>query len=384
MSTSVHIDRVKGEYKEFDTIKVAQKLGLRFIRNGPSDERIFRCPICGDSTQHPNKGHLYINAKSGKFRCQRCYEEGNAITLWAKFHRINNKTAYMQLCDNVEAGPAPTRPSPAPTPAADINEKNGTYNQFLKVLSLNQEHKNDLLRRGFTELQISNNLYKSIPQDSKFRWKVTRYLTEKGFTLEGVPGFFTRNGKFGTFWDFVNPPGYLIPVRDVHGRIQALQIKVDDGKYIWFSSHGMPNGTTSNAPAHYTGGKGRVWVTEGPLKADVASTFLSAPFIGVPGIGSWKEADTILESLGGKELIVAFDSDYRTNPNVAKALRDFITNLKSKGYLPQNATWPASYGKGIDDALLKLHKKEISSITLMIEGVPVTIKKTVTTTVSVG
>lgn len=376
------------EYKEFDTIKVAQKLGLRFIENGPGDEKIFRCPLCGDSTKHPNRGHFYINAVSGKFRCQKCYKEGNAISLWAHYHGIDTKKAYKQLCDKVEPGMAPLIPVPE-KPAVDISVRDKTYRQFLKILPLLPAHKEDLLNRGLTELQINNNLYKSIPQNPKYRWKLARYLQEKGYTLDGVPGFFTRSGKYGPFWDFMSPMGYFIPVRNTKDQIQAIHMRLDDGdkKYKWFSSYGMPNGTTSNAPAHYTGGAGKVWVTEGPLKADIASSMLSVPFIGIPGVGSWREVGEVLASLPGKEikeLVVAFDADSRVNPNVAKALKDFIENLKLRGYLPQNASWPASYGNGLDDALLKLHKKEVSSITLLIEGVPVTVRKTVTTTVSVG
>jgi hypothetical protein len=375
------------EYKEFDTLKVAQKLGLRFIENGPGNEKIFRCPLCGDSTKHPNKGHFYINVVSGKFYCQRCYKEGNAISLWAYYHGIDTKTAYAQLCDEVEPGMAPVVAPTPEKPAAEISVRDRTYRQFLKVLPLLPVHEEELLNRGLTKLQVNNNLYKSIPQNPKYRWKLARYLQEKGYTLDGVPGFFTRNGKYGPFWDFMSPMGYFIPIRNPKGQIQAIQIRLDagDDKYIWFSSYGMPNGTTSNAPPHYTGGAGKVWVTEGPLKADIASAMLSVPFIGIPGVGSWREVGEVLGSLpGGKEVVVAFDADSRTNPRVAKALENFIKDLKSKGYLPQSASWPASYGNGIDDALLKLHKKEVSSITMLIEGVPVTIRKTVTTTVSVG
>ncbi len=120
-------------------------------------------------------------------------------------------------------------------------------------------------------------------------------------------------------------------------------------------------------------------------KADVASTLMNnTPFVGIPGVNAWEEAGRILNSLGTKDFIVAFDSDAKENPRVADALQKFLQHLKTNGFNPQNASWPKSFGKGIDDALLKLHKKEVNSITFLVNGVPVTIKRTVTTTVSVG
>ncbi|MGB9805133.1 DUF3854 domain-containing protein [Desulfofundulus sp.] len=300
---------------------------------------------------------------------------------------MDAKTAYRQLRDGEfpECVPVPGDSEGSKDgEAADIEERDRVYRMFLGLLKLDPPHKADLLRRGLSDVQIHDNLYKSVPQDAKFRWKVTRYLLEKGYSLKGVPGFFTRNGRYGPFWDFVSPAGYLIPVKDVRGRIQALQVRLDQGKYIWFSSHGMPNGTSSKAPTHYTGGRGKVWVTEGPLKADVASALLNTPFVGVPGVSAWKDVDGVLEALSCRDPVVAFDADSRTNPSVAKALGDFVESLKRNGYRPLVASWPASYGKGIDDVFLKLYREEVSSVTLTIEGVPVTVRRTVTTTVSVG
>jgi hypothetical protein len=313
--------------------------------------------------------------------------------MWAKYRGINTRQAYKELCDDAEVT-LPDRPArevyveSEKGNLADIDLRNRVYTYFLKLLKLEERHKEDLLRRGLSELQVFNNMYKSVPQDPKYRWKVAKYvqkrLQELGKTLEGIPGFYTRNGRYGSYWDFFAPPGYFIPVRDFQKRIQALQVRLDEGKYIWFSSHGMPNGTSSHAPAHYTGGAGRVWVTEGPLKADVASCLMSTPFIGVPGVNSWKEAEKILAEIGIKDPVIAFDSDFKTNPRVADALRKFILHLKEQGYLPQNATWPSKYGKGIDDVLLRLHKKEAMSVSFMVDGIPVTVRRTVTTEVSVG
>jgi len=370
------------EFKEFNITEVATILGLKYVGPGPADESIYRCPFCGDSVKHPNKGHLYINTSSGQFRCHKCYEEGNAISLWAKYHGIDTKTAYRQLCEKIKAGPPPAPKIMDDQSSAELSTRHAVYSHMLKVLSLEHMHKADLLRRGLSESEIVRKGYRSIPQDPKSRWKITRYLTEKGFSLEGVPGFFTRNGRFGVFWDFVSPAGYLIPVRNQNQLIQAMQVRLDEGKYRWFSSYGLPNGTSSNAPAHYTGGEGTVWVTEGPLKADVASALMLTPFVGIPGVGAWREATDLLNSLRSKEIVVAFDADQKTNKEVQKALCAFIQNLEANGFKPMNCTWPDIYGKGIDDVMLKLAKEEITVVRFKIGGKLFELRREVKTTVS--
>lgn len=379
-------------YKDFDIIQVSEKLGLRFIKEGPGAEKIYRCPLCGDSTKKQDKGHFYINTATGQFKCHRCGEKGNSISLWAKCRGVDTKQAYDELRNDMDVTlhekPYREIPKADKGTLADIDLRNRVYNYFLKLLKLENAHKEDLLRRGLSELQIFNNMYKSLPQNPRYRWNVAKHiqkrLQEIGKDLPGIPGFYTRSGRYGPYWDFIAPGGYLIPVRDFQKKIQALQIRLDEGKYIWFSSHGLPDGTSSCAPAHYAGGTGRVWVTEGPLKADVASHLMSAPFIGVSGINTWNEAEKILADMGIKDPIIAFDADFRTNPRVAKALQEFVAHLKEQGYFPQNAIWPPKYGKGIDDVLLQLHKKEATAISFIVDGIPVTIRRTVTTEVSVG
>ncbi|MCF8010862.1 MAG: DUF3854 domain-containing protein [Clostridiales bacterium] len=366
---------------DFDIIGVAQRLGLIYIKPGPGAEEVYRCPFCGDSIKHRNKGHLYINTVNNIFKCQRCGTEGNAVTLWSMYYEINSKEAYMTLKD--EIGPLEIKEVKPENPAAGIEKLDKVYRTFLGILKLARRHKDDLLSRGFTEKQIHDRMFKSIPGagNSKIRRKIAKYLDAK-YGLEGVPGFFTRSRN----WDFIAPRGYLIPVKDEHGRIQALQMRLDEGdeKYKWFSSNGKLNGTSPKAPAHYSGGSGRVWITEGPLKADAASVLMNTPFIGVPGVNSWKKAEELLKNLQASDPVIAFDSDARDNPNVKNALEKFLGHLRENGYNPQNCSWPKHLGKGVDDVLLKLKKEEQNSVTFLVDGVPVTIKKKVTTEVSVG
>ena len=49
---------------------------------------IIRCPYCGDSAKHQNKGHLYINKEMPVFYCVRCGVGGHIIQLIKK---LSNK-----------------------------------------------------------------------------------------------------------------------------------------------------------------------------------------------------------------------------------------------------------------------------------------------------
>ena len=47
-----------------------------------SNDIICRCPFCGDSIKHKNKGHLYISKEYGIFHCFRCSSAGSVIYLF--------------------------------------------------------------------------------------------------------------------------------------------------------------------------------------------------------------------------------------------------------------------------------------------------------------
>ncbi|RPF49485.1 uncharacterized protein DUF3854 [Thermodesulfitimonas autotrophica] len=365
-----------------DAMTIAQKLGLRFVKNGPGDETIFRCPFGCDDDSRPNEGHFYINARTTTCYCHKCGWKGNLLTLYAELRKVDPRAARSELGAEDEPFRPPQR---SPNLMAPVEHRDRVYRTFLSVLNLDAEHKSDLLRRGLDESTIFKRGYRSVPQDPPLRWKAARFLIQRCGSLEGVPGFYLREGKKGSYWDFLSPKGYFVPVRDPWGRIQALKVRLDSGGYIWFSSEGRPKGSSSGSPPHYTGGRGPVYVTEGPLKADVAH-FLSggAPFIGTGGVHATKEVPELLKLLGASDVLVAFDADQFTNQNVRRALQDFIQELKKCGFRARSLSWPQNLGKGIDDVLLRLYKREVTSVTFLIDGVPVTVRRTVTLEVAVG
>jgi len=363
----------------FDAVSAAQKLGLKFVRRGPGDETIWRCPFGCDDDSRPNEGHFYVNARTTTCYCHKCGWEGNLVTLYAELKKSDSRTARREL--GLPDDPAP----PKMSNVAPVEHRDLVYREFLRVLSLYPEHRQDLLRRGLDEAAIFRNGYKSVPRDPRARWKIARHLVWKGLALEGVPGFFEKTGRYGPYWDFFAPAGYLIPVRNERGQIQALKVRLDAWKYVWFSSEGYPKGACSGTPPHYTGGTGKVCVTEGPLKADVAHHLSGGkPFVGTGGVHATKGVPDLLKSLGVLDVLVAFDADQGANPNVRKALQEFLEELRKKGFRPQSVTWPPSLGKGIDDVFLRLSKKQITSVTFMVDGVPMTLRKTTSFEIEIG
>ena len=159
---------------------------------------------------------------------------------------------------------------------------------------------------------------------------------------------------------------YLIPFRDEKGRIQALQIRTDRGepKYLFFGFR--DSGIDNSTPVHVVNPDvarrtKSAWVTEGPLKADVASIFFDACFIASPGVSSWRSLMPVLENLNLEGIVQAFDRDQDENPAVKKCVEKFQETLLGKVQIAL-ASWPKEYG--VDDAIMKISK------TLEVEASP--------------
>ena len=167
----------------------------------------------------------------------------------------------------------------------------------------------------------------------------------------------------------------IVPVRDVDGRIVALKVRRDDAdiaaakeagrpdaKYVYLSSKkcgGPGPGSPVHVPAGITRPVDLARMTEGELKADVATTRSGVPTISMPGVGSWRAALEAARKLETKTIRLAFDADAVGNPHVAKPLRDCSEAIITAGLILQLERWPAELGKGIDDVLASGHGDRI-------------------------
>jgi hypothetical protein len=194
--------------------------------------------------------------------------------------------------------------------------------------------------------------------------------------LGGIPGFFRKNGRWmlniGEWRDKEGithsfHQGFLVPVRDVQGRIEGFQIrraevKPDEPRYIWLSSSRKEEGCSSGAPIHYRNPEraretGQAIITEGALKGDVVAHLLGGEnaVIAVAGVLSFPE------DLGRRlkwqlpelqQVVIAFDADADRKPEVQHGLRRLSESLRAAGLDVRELKWAEALGKGLDDYLL--------------------------------
>jgi hypothetical protein len=102
-------------------------------------------------------------------------------------------------------------------------------------------------------------------------------------------------------------------------------------------------------------------ITEGELKADVATALSGVLTIAVPGVSMWRQALPVLQALQAQRVLLSFDSDWYQNQYVARALAQAAQALVEAGYIVGVETWEPSYGKGVDDVLADGHTPTLQS-----------------------
>jgi len=327
------------------------------------------CPYCDEP--HRREGHLYINVVKDTFICHKCGRQGNALQLYALLTNQDTKEAYKELAQEISSGTKRlhhiqyklhyTQSQQKYIAPPETRDK--VYREFLKLLQLNEEHKADLLRRGLSEVAVKVKGYKTLFVTPKERrLEICRTLQEKGLSLEGVPGFFKH--KTTGEWDFIPYSGYAIPVKNLDRQIIGLQVRMDEpalSKYRWFSSSSSKDvGTPAEASLHVVGSmeEGIVYLTEGALKADVASYLSGQMFIGLPGVSSChKQLIEILKQLQPKLVILAFDMDYEEKVEVKANVEKVKKLLAENNIKFKQITWNKQF-KGIDDYLLHLKQTQ--------------------------
>jgi hypothetical protein len=95
----------------------------------------------------------------------------------------------------------------------------------------------------------------------------------------------------------------------------------------------------------------RVFLTEGPLKADFVAARLKLPCLGVAGVANWRSALDCVKELQAREAVLAFDQDEKeeTRKAVEAHVAELTRRLRESGVRVLRATWREE--KGIDDAL---------------------------------
>lgn len=275
---------------------------------------------------------------------------------------------------------------------ADVNRRNEIYVRLLSLLRLNDRDRKNLIGRGLDEATIEKNGYKSVPTPSALDDVMKHFKDEE---LRGIPGFFRKGERWRLhIGEWVSKKdglthsysqGFLVPIRDIQGRIEAFQIRraevrdEDDPRYIWLSTGKKEEGTSSHAPIHcrnieHARKTGQVILTEGGVKADVTAHLLNNKYavIAVAGVSSFSDdfAKQLREQIPElKEVVIAYDADAERKKEVRKALARLRGSpgnpdqgvLQKAGLKVRELRWEESEGKGIDDYLLgdPQHRKNV-------------------------
>jgi hypothetical protein len=264
--------------------------------------------------------------------------------------------------DALQPRPAGEARPPSRPACADTGTLDRVYRALLDALPLMASHRQALRQRGLADAEILRRRYRTFPLQG--RTALAQHLVQHlGADLcAQVPGFYVAEHDGRRWWSLAGAAGLLIPVRNLDGHIVALKVRADipgDGpKYTTVSStkHGGPS---PGAPVHvplYEGARGnRVRLTEGELKADVATVLSGLLTLSIPGVSMWRKALPVLEELRPQQVLLAFDADWRINPQVAHALGQAAFALVKASYEVQVEDWALALGKGIDDLLAAGH-----------------------------
>jgi hypothetical protein len=294
-----------------------------------------RCPVCGGdswcSLARNGTVAMCMRVAAGREHRNRIGE-----SYW--IHSLDGSSTF-------EAPPA--LPSETRERCSD-DECDRFYRLLLAKLRLDDNDRKALRRRGLDDTDIERGLYRTLPVVG--RQSIARELISAGADTS-LPGLVVKNNVP----TLAGMAGLVIPVFDAQERIVALRIRPTSGesKYQWLSgasNGGAGSGVHVHIPPINTLDTSTVRVTEGELKATIATKLTNVLTISIPGVSMWNLALAPLQALGASRVLVAYDADARTKPEVARALRGFLAELQRRGIEHAVETWDQKY-KGIDDAL---------------------------------
>lgn len=303
---------------------------VRVTKNNP-------CPICG-------KSDWCLTSEDGK----------SAICARTESDKPAGRAGWLHKLDRsnpLSPPPKPRQPARGSEKAAeDILDK--AYGAMLSELHLSETHCANLKHRGLIDGEIHTLGYKSLPVNG--RRTVIQKLIAQGIRLTGIPGFWVESGEIR----LSGPAGMLIPVKDIKSRIVGLQIRCDSAesgsRYRWLSSRGFFAGCSPGAPVHVArkaaSSNSEIWITEGPIKADIAALKLGHVVLAVPGVGNWPGVIPIIRELAPSRVIIAFDMDKLSNAVVNLHTNALIAYLVMRRIRTFEADWDAKF-KGLDDLL---------------------------------
>ena len=351
----------------FHILDVISLLGFPRPPQGRSSYYV-QCPCCDEN---PRNKHLNINLKKDVYRCPRCGISGGIFDLYSLYTGVPRDKVRKTLVNRLGSPEMINRPKKnvistpiVDCPITDIEARHATYSAFLSKLSLSQDHRQNLMNRGLSDEDIVRLGYKTTPIVGMST--IAKQLQSEGYYLAGVTGFYRTDSDN---WSFIQEKrGILIPVRDINGRIQGLQIRRDNvqkRKFRWVSSTDKKDGCRAESWTHLAGQiRPIALLTEGPMKADVIHALTGLTVIAIPGVNTLTQLQKTLTEMrkeGLCEIKTAFDMDLSTNHHVQAAYKNLLCLLDEMNFKFGTYVWNPRY-KGLDDYIWEycLKKKKIT------------------------
>lgn len=362
------------------------------------ESRLDDTSICPFHDDHHSGSFQFSDAR-GVFTCFSCGETGDGIEFVKKYDNVSFKESILRLSyeygliseqdykdtsteqttKEVKVKKAEVAPKLKLAKKAPAWVINIVYLNVMDMCRLTPEHKEFLMgdddsknQRHMTEKEIHENFYFSMRpfSISQLIKRLDRYdLKEKD--LLGVPGFYTKDNHVQAV--FLN--GIGIPLIDANGMVASIQVRRDEveinpktGKpgprYIIWSSIKYENGCSCGSKVGIMEPHGElinknIFITEGQFKANRLMRYFKASAITVQGVlnidALKTELPKLIENHGGVDsIIVAYDADMFTNPNVRKAcnkLKKLIDEVTMNQVDVKFLVWDEKYGKGCDDVI---------------------------------
>ena len=333
---------------------ISDVIGLLGLPQAPSGRSSYyiNCPCCDES---PRKRHLNVNLQKDVFRCPRCGVSGGVFDLYSLFTDVPRDAVKAELDtklgNDFQSSYKPVLPEVEECPLTDIATRHETYSALLELLTLAPDHRKNLLSRGLSEEEIEAFGYKTSPVVGLSA--IAKQLQDRGCYLAGIPGFFRTESNN---WALVHEArGIVIPVRDVNGQIQGLQIRRDNAskrKFRWISSPEKKDGCRAECWTHLRGPITRsVLLTEGPMKADVIYSLTGLTTLAVPGVNGLshlKQTLLQMKGIGLEHVRTAFDMDYVSNCHVQSGYGNMYALQDELELSYSTCLWDPRY-KGLDD-----------------------------------
>lgn len=316
-----------------------------------------KCPVCGSGSW------CQVSRDGSTVLCKRVASDREKVNR-------EGVTFYVHSSDG-SAPAAPRVPSAPRRDRAPVEVCDRAYRAVLAELRLLDVDRAALLARGLSDEHIAANGYRTLTVEGRSRLASVLINAVGEDAAGAVPGLVWKEEGRRGWWSLAGAPGLVVPVRDLNGRIAALKVRRRDPcegpRYLYVTSkkHGGPSAASVvHVPLLAAERRGRAaWlvITEGELKADVATALSRSSVVSIPGVGAWAAGVDLALAWGARRNAVAFDMDAATNPHVAKARRLIIDELRREGLPTQLWKWDPPW-KGIDDFLAARRRGEANDV----------------------